>query len=316
MELRHLRYFAAVARLLSFSKAAVELHISQPPLSRQVQELEKELGVSLFDRRGKATELTKAGEYFKVEVQRLLDSVELVARTVKAIGETEASSLRIGCVNFLMYSTLPPFFELVRERERDMKLELSVMSTEAQERAIRSGVIDIGFVRSGISDENLVFEPLSEERLAVIFPASANLPTEPAACIASLRDSSFVAISPTMAPGLAEKVQAVCAKYDCVPNVGYVCSDAYSIIKLVSTGLGWSIVPDLAYRDAAVAGVRIVMLPQTMVVGLCHAKAFLSEREARFIELAKEYFTARARERARLRDKEDTKDLDNPKIPV
>jgi DNA-binding transcriptional LysR family regulator len=297
MELRHLRYFSAVARYLSFSKAAEELHISQPPLSRQIKEFEKELGSLLFDRKGKAPELTKAGEYLKIEARRILDSVDMVARTVKVIGEAEASSLRIGCVSFLMYSTLPPFFELVRERESGMKFELSIMSTEAQERALHAGAIDIGFVRAWMSDESLVFEPLSEERLALIFPAVAKVPTDPAACIESLKGSSFVSISPTMAPGLAEKVMSVCDDYGCVPNVGYVCSDAYSIIKLVSTGLGWSIVPDLAYRDAAVAGVSIVMLPQTMVLGLCHVKGLLPERESRFIELAKEFFAERARSR-------------------
>ncbi len=295
MELRHLKYFSAVAKALSFSRAAEELHISQPPLSRQIHELEKELGAELFDRAGKSILLTKAGEYLKIEAQRLLDSAEMVARTVKVLGESEANSLRIGCVNFLMYSTLPPFFELVHEREPGMRFELSVMSTEAQERAIRSGAIDLGFVRAWLHEDGLAFEPLSEERLAVIFPSTAQVQDDPGACMAMLRDSAFVAISPATAPGLAEKVRSICAEYGCVPNVGYVCSDAYSIIKLVSTGLGWSIVPDLAYRDAAVAGVSIVMLPQTMVLGLCHGKAFLSDREERFIALAKEYFADRAR---------------------
>jgi LysR family transcriptional regulator, benzoate and cis,cis-muconate-responsive activator of ben and cat genes len=299
MELRHLRYFSAVANCLSFSRAAEELHISQPPLSRQIQELEKELGTALFDRKGKSVELTKAGEYFQIEVQRILDSVDMVARTVKVIGQAGASSLRIGCVNFLMYATLPPFFELVREREPDMKLELSIMSTEAQERALRSGGIDIGFVRSGIGDDSLTFEPLSEERLAIIYPSATKLSDDPSACIESLRESAFITISSSMAPGLAEKVQSVCSEYGCVPNVGYVCSDAYSIIKLVGTGLGWSIVPDLAYREAAIEGVSIVMLPHTMVLGLCYGKAFLSERESRFIALAKGFFADRARKGAR-----------------
>lgn len=312
MELRHLRYFSAVAKFLSFSKAAEELHISQPPLSRQIQELEKELGTELFDRRGKAIELTKAGVYLHIEVLRILDSVDMVARTVRIIGEAEASSLRIGCVNFLMYSTLPPFFELVRERDPGMKLELSIMSTEAQEKALRSGAIDIGFVRAGIADENLVFESLSEERLAIIYPSSTALSDDPAACIEKLRESSFVRISPSTAPNLSEKVQSICAEYGCVPNVGYICSDAYSIIKLVSTGLGWSIVPDLAYRDAAIAGVSIVMLPHKMVLGLCHGKAFLSEREARFIAMAKEFFAERA-ERNR---SEGEPPLDKPGKPV
>jgi LysR family transcriptional regulator, benzoate and cis,cis-muconate-responsive activator of ben and cat genes len=296
MELRHLRYFAAVARHMSFSKAAEELHISQPPLSRQIMELERELGASLFDRRAKGIELTKAGEYLKIEAQRILDSVDMVARTVKVISDPKAKILRVGCVSFLMYSTLPPFLEIVKEQAPDIRLELSIMSTEGQEKAIRSGAIDIGFVRSWMDDEELVFEPLSEERFAVIYPSCTEVETDPARCIEGLRDSAFIAVSETTSPGLAEKVKSVCEEYGCVPNVGYVCSDAYSIIKLVSTGLGWSIVPDLAYRDAAIADVSIVMLPQTMLLGLCYAKPALSEGEKRFIELAKAFFSNRLRD--------------------
>jgi DNA-binding transcriptional LysR family regulator len=295
MELRRLRYFAAVAEHLNFSKAAEELHISQPPLSRQIQELEKELGTSLFDRKAKKIGLTKAGDYLKIEARRLLESAEMVANTVRVIGNAQPSSLRIGCVNFLMYSILPPFFELVREKEPGIRLELSVMSTEAQENAICSGSIDMGFVRSWVGADSLVFEPLSQEQLAVIFPAAAEVEKDPERCIEDLRESSFIALSPAAAPGLAEKVQSVCEEYHCVPSVGYVCSDAYSIVKLVSAGLGWSIVPDLAYRDAAIAGVSIVMLPQTMVLGLCYGKAPLSDNGRRFAELAKAFFAERAR---------------------
>jgi LysR family transcriptional regulator, benzoate and cis,cis-muconate-responsive activator of ben and cat genes len=294
MELRHLRYFAAVARHLSFSKAAAELNISQPPLSRQVKELEDELGAPLFERKPKGIELTKAGEYLVVESQRILDSVQLISRTVRAIAEPREQVLRVGCVNFLMYSILPPFFEIVKEEAPDLRLELSIMSTEAQERALRSGAIDIGFVRSWMRDEGLAFEPLSEERLAVIYPSRAEVEADPARCIASLRDSAFIAVSPATAPGLAEKVRSVCEEYGCVPNVGFVCSDAYSIVKLVSTGLGWSIVPDLAYRDAAVAGVSISMLPQTMLLGLAYARDRLPEGAARFVDLAKAFFSRRA----------------------
>jgi LysR family transcriptional regulator, benzoate and cis,cis-muconate-responsive activator of ben and cat genes len=294
MELRHLRYFAAVARHMSFSRAAEELHISQPPLSRQIKELERELGAALFDRKARGIELTKAGEYLKIEAQRILESVNLVARSVRSIAEPQGKALRVGCVSFLMYSILPPFIEIVKERAPDLRLELSIMSTEAQAKALRSGAIDIGFVRSWMSDEGLVFEPLSDERLAVIFPAQAEVDADPAACIEALRDSAFIAVSPTTAPRLAEKVRSVCEEYGCVPNVGYICSDAYSIIKLVSTGLGWSIVPDLAYRDAAVAGVSIVMLPQTMLLGIGYAKSALTAGEKRFIELAKAYFAKRS----------------------
>jgi LysR family transcriptional regulator, benzoate and cis,cis-muconate-responsive activator of ben and cat genes len=301
MELRHLRYFSAVARRLSFSRAARELHITQPPLSRQIKELERELGVVLFDRKTTGITLTKAGEYLKVEAQRILESVDLVARTAKMIAEPNDNVLRVGCVNFLMYSILPPFFELVKEQAPDLRLDLSIMSTEAQERALRSGAIDIGFVRSWVDDEILVFEPLSEERFAAIFPSSHVGDEDPARCIESLRDRAFIAVSPTTAPGLSEKVRSICEEYGSVPDVGYVCSDAYSIVKLVSTGLGWSIVPDFAYRDAAIAGVSLVMLPQTVLLGLGYIRRELSESERRFVELAKDFFSARSREASQQR---------------
>jgi LysR family transcriptional regulator, benzoate and cis,cis-muconate-responsive activator of ben and cat genes len=294
MELRHLRYFAAVARHLSFSRAAEELHVSQPPLSRQIQELERELGTALFDRKGKRIELTRAGEFLSIEAPRILDGIEMALRTASAIGGSQASSLRIGCVNFLMYATLPPLFEMLREREPDMRIELSVMSTEAQERALRSGALDFGFVRSWVTT-GLVFEPLTEERLAVIFPAGVRADPEPEACLRSLSDKPFIAISSDSAPGLADKIRTICDGYGCIPDIGFVCGDAYSIVKLAGSGLGWSILPDMAYRDAEAEGVGIVMLPQTMALGLCYAKPVLSDKERLFIDLAKEFFAARPR---------------------
>ena len=290
MELRHLRYFTAVAKNLSFSKAAEELHISQPPLSRQIQELERELGTSLFDRRSKRIELTKAGEYMKDEAQRILDSVELMARNAAAIGDTRTRSLRIGCVSFLMCSVLPPFFELVREREPGIRLDIANLATEAQEKAIRSGSLDIGFIRSWQRDERLAFEPLAAEHLAVIHPSSFAADGDPRRCIECLASSSFIAISRESGPMLASNINAICEEYGCAPNIGYVCSDAYSIIKLVGAGLGWSIIPALDYRDAAIAGVGIVTLPQTLGIGLCYEKDGLSESGKRFVELAKGYF--------------------------
>lgn len=298
MELRHLRYFSAVARHLSFSKAAEELHISQPPLSRQIQELEREIGTPLFERKAKRIELTKAGEYMELEAERILESVDLAARKAKDIGEAERRSLRIGCVSFLMHTALPPFLEMLRERESGLKLEISSLSTDAQERAIHSGALDIGFVRSWQRDEELTFEPLSDEHLAIIFPLSTELGQDPADCMARLASSSFIALSPDSGPVLSRKIRAVCEGYGCELNVGYVCNDAFSIIKLVSTGLGWSIVPELAYRDASIAGVGMVQLPQTIGIGLCYAKEELSEDERRFIALAKEFFSDWGRARA------------------
>jgi Transcriptional regulator len=292
MELRHLRYFTAVAKHLSFSKAAEELHISQPPLSRQIQELEREIGTPLFDRKAKRTALTEAGKYLQGEAERILESVELAARKAREIGEGEGSVLRVGAVGFLMYSAFPPLLEFVRERESGLKLEITSMPTDAQEKAIHSGALDIGFVRSWQRDESLAFEPLAEEHLAIIFPSGSLKDAAPRRCIESLASSSFVALSPESGPVLAATIRSILEDYGCSPNVGYVCSDAYSVLRLVGAGLGWSIVPDPLFEGDPIAGVGLVELPQTIGIGLCYGKDELSENERKFIDLAKAFFAS------------------------
>jgi LysR family transcriptional regulator, benzoate and cis,cis-muconate-responsive activator of ben and cat genes len=290
MELRHLRYFLAVARNLSFVKAAETLHISQPPLSRQIQDFEKEIGTPLFDRSSHGTALTRAGEYLMVEVERCLERLESACESARRIGNAAPGSLKIGCVSFLLYSVLPPLLEKFQVLRPEVKLEILVMSTEEQEAALRSGAIDLGFVRSWIREEGLVFEPLMEEKLAIIYPAGRSESSDAASCLASLAGSSFVTVSSAVAPGLTERLLSICASYDCVPTIGYESNDSYSIVKLVAAGLGWSIVPDLELDEAAVAGVGSLPLTQTMILGLAYRKSVVLEHEVAFIRLAEAYF--------------------------
>ena len=214
MELRHIRYFVAVGKCLSFTKAAEMLHVSQPPLSRQIQEFEEEVGAALFDRTGRKTTLTEGGEYLLVEAERLLESIESACHNAKAIAE-KARALNLGCVNFFFTTRLMPFLEELRRDKPDLRMELRVMSTEAQEQALMSGAIDIGFVRSWIHEDSLAFEPVAEESLSLIFPASLNLSALPAEkCISELaerpssewgepRQSGSPTLSPPLAPDSA-----------------------------------------------------------------------------------------------------------------
>ncbi len=290
MELRHLRYFIAVAKNLSFIKAAEMLHISQPPLSRQIQEFEEEIGTSLFDRKSHKTTLTKAGEYLLVEAERSLERLEAICRTAKNIGDTGPTSLRIGCVSFLLYSILPPFLELFRETFPEIKLEILIMSTEEQESALRSKVIDLGFARSWIHEEGIVFEPLMEEKLALIFPAELSKETDPLKCMADLVNLPFISVSHSVAPGLTNRLMAICSGYGCAPSVGFESSDSYSIIKLVASNLGWSIVLNLEVQEASIASVTSIPLTETMILGICYQNADILEYEAKFIKLAESYF--------------------------
>jgi DNA-binding transcriptional LysR family regulator len=290
MDLRHLTSFLAVAEELNFGRAAEKLHISQPPLSRQIQEFEEEIGAPLFDRHGKKTSLTEAGVYLLIEAERLLGGIEAACRTAKAIAD-KSRALKVGCVTFFLNSQLAPFLEVVRQRHPDLKLDILVMSTKAQENALISGALDLGFVRSGLNaSEALVFEPVAEEALVLVFPARVKLEGEPAACVAALADEPFIAMSRSSASGLVDRIAEVCAGYGVSPQSAFECNDAFSIVGLVASGLGWSIIPELELRDAEASGIGLLRLPQKTVIGLSYRPEGLSPEAQEFVGLARRHF--------------------------
>jgi LysR family transcriptional regulator, benzoate and cis,cis-muconate-responsive activator of ben and cat genes len=293
MELRHIRYFVAVGKCLSFTKAAEMLHVSQPPLSRQIQEFEEEIGTALFDRSGKKTSLTEAGSYLLVEAERLLEGIESACRNAKAISE-KSRSLSVGCVNFFFNTNLMPFLEETRRAKPDLRMELRVMSTEAQERALASGAIDVGFVRSWIREESLKFEPVAEEALALIFPKGIEMPgASPEELVSKLACKPFIGMSRSGAAGLTEAVYLACSKLGYTPSPAYECIDAFSIIGLVSSGLGWSIIPSVDLGDSQLAGIGTMGLPDKVSIGICYRIAGLSADAREFIDLARDFFLHR-----------------------
>ncbi|HET7839505.1 MAG TPA: LysR substrate-binding domain-containing protein [Rectinemataceae bacterium] len=289
MELRHFRYFLAVADHLSFIKAAERLHISQPPLSRQIRELEREIGTPLFYR-GKHIRLTKAGLHLQDQARRILDLTGAACRDARLLGEERASKVNIGCVSFVLSTVLLPLFELIRDRIPGLTLELRVMSTEAQVQALKSGTIDIGFVRSWVRVEDFAFEPLVLERLYLIYPSGFESAGGTALPLSALAEQPFVGISQAAAPGLAERIEGICLQTGFTPSVAYECNDAHAIERLVAAGLGWSIVPDLALERDAPAGVRSIQLPETITLGICYRNESHPETIDEILKLARSHF--------------------------
>jgi LysR family transcriptional regulator, benzoate and cis,cis-muconate-responsive activator of ben and cat genes len=293
MELRHLRYFVAVGKCLNFTKAAEMLHVSQPPLSRQIQELEEELGVALFDRTGKKTSLTEAGAFFLVEAERLLDGIEAAGKAARSIAEG-ARTLNIGCVNFYFNKSLAPHIEEIRRIIPVTQIEIRVMSTEAQERALLSGAIEIGFVRSWIQAPELAFDPVAEESLDLIYPSSmielSKLSVSES--IEKLARLPFIGMDRSMAVGLADMISKVCVGLGVSQKPAYECNDAYSIFGLVSSGLGWSIVPDLELTEFTKSGIGRIEIPEKIVIGMSYKKTGLSEQAQNFLTVAKSYLSS------------------------
>lgn len=288
MELRYLRYFAEVANNLSFVKAADSLHVSQPTISRQIQELADEIGTPLFTRDGNRTALTQAGEYFKIEVDHILEHLEAAARTAKILGGGNARTIRIGCVNFFIETVVLPLLEGYRELCPDVRIEILAMSTESQLKALRSGAIDVGFVRELGRDEKVNFDFLFLERLSLVFPRAAYEGDDVKECLERLSAYHFVALAASVSPVLAERLLSACSEYGIRPEAKLESSDAHSILSIVSAGLGWSIVPKLCLRDIPAAAVGAIDLPQTIDIGLCYLKDTRIEECVRFIQLAKD----------------------------
>ncbi|HRZ65465.1 MAG TPA: LysR substrate-binding domain-containing protein [Spirochaetia bacterium] len=287
MELRYLRYFLAVAEEMNFSRAAKRLHISQPPLSRQIQALERELGTRLIDREGSRFRLTEAGLLFQEGAGRILDEVAGLERRTRLAGDEGAKLVRIGFVGSMMLSLLPELLAHLTELLPETRLDLVELATEAQVQAVLAGRIDLGFLRSWVDTEGICFEPLGEEPFSILCP-EALVPAE-SSSLAAFAGLPFVGAARAAAPGLGDRIRETCAAAGFQPELRYECSQLSSVIQLVSAGLGWTIVPAFSIRRMAIEGVRVLPLPEHAALGVAYRVGPLPERVRAVVEESKRY---------------------------
>ncbi|TCK37054.1 LysR substrate binding domain-containing protein [Paraburkholderia sp. BL8N3] len=179
MELRQLRYFVAVAEEMNFTRAASRLHMTQPPLSRQIQQIEEAVGLPLFERGARPLKLTDAGRIFYEQAKRLVDeSDEIVPLTRKLAELTER--IVIGFVPSTLYGAIPEVIRAFREAAPQIELSLIEMFTGEQVDALKGGRIDVGFGRLRFDDTRLLREVLLEESMIVALPDSHPLALEQA----------------------------------------------------------------------------------------------------------------------------------------
>jgi DNA-binding transcriptional LysR family regulator len=191
----------------------------------------------------------------------------------------------------MLSRTLTPFITEVKERMPDLTLEILVMSTEAQERALLSGAIDVGFVRYWIPTESLAFDPISHEYLALICPENYQAEGSVEAIMAGLAEKPFIGVSRSAAKGLSETISAVCGEYGLQPVLAYECNDAFSIMGLVAAGLGWSIVPGFDLSETGAPTVTRIPLVQKISIGISYRLAGLSAPAEAFISHARAFFS-------------------------
>jgi len=185
MELRHLRYFVAVAEERNFTRAAQRLNIAQPPLSRQIQQLEESLGVQLLERNSRPLKLTETGKFFYSHAAQLLSQTAELESMTRRVGNIERS-LSVGFVGSTLYGMLPKIIRRFRDENTTVELSLHEMSTMDQIRALKDGRIDVGFGRIRHEDANIRRVILREEKMIVAFPEGH--PLSVAKPVIALRD--------------------------------------------------------------------------------------------------------------------------------
>jgi DNA-binding transcriptional LysR family regulator len=251
MELRHLRYFVAVAHARNFTRAAEALGIQQPPLSRQIADLERELGFRLFERHPKGVELTAGGRVFRERAEAILASVGAAAKGARHAAEGTSGSLAIGFTSSSVTHRLTP--ELIRRfRAAHPDVELAIHEGNAAELSERvaSGHVDAALIRLPVLEHaRLAYRKILDEPLLVALPAAHRLAAKartfhpPAIALRDLAAEAFILVRRPGAQGMYGDLIAACHKLGFAPNVVAEVGHTLTDIALVAAGYGVSVVP-------------------------------------------------------------------------
>lgn len=255
MDLRHLRYFLAVADELHFGRAAARLHIAQPPLSQQVKRLERELGVALFVRDRRHVKLTREGEILRIEARRTVAQADRLLDVAKDVRAGAAGRVRIAFVGSSLYGPLPQLMRAVRAGAADISLAVSEMETGTQLTELAEDRLDLGVLRPPVPAPSLAVRDLVSEDLVVALPEDHPLPVGKEVPLDALACEPFVLFPAQLGLGFWETVVQACGAAGFAPHIVYEAEHVHTMVGMVASGLGVSLVP-ASVRRLALWGVR------------------------------------------------------------
>ena len=257
MELRHLRYFLAVASERHFTRAARKLGIAQPPLSQQIRQLEDEVGTRLFTRTARGVALTAAGEAFLPHAEAALREVDRARTAARRISHGDLGTIRIGFTSAASLNPLvPAAISSFRNAYPDVELRLGVQATTPLLAQLSQDAIDVAFVRPTPTErQSLRAIPLPDERLWIALPASHALATRKRVRLSDLRDEPFILYPRVNGSLLYDSIIAACQHAGFSPRVVQEAPQMASIVSLVAAGVGVTLVPE-SVCQLRPAGVR------------------------------------------------------------
>ncbi|MDV7212912.1 LysR family transcriptional regulator [Azotobacter beijerinckii] len=295
MELHQLRCFVVVAEELHFGRAAKRLFMTQPPLSRQIQLLERSLGVMLLERNNRQVRLTAAGQHFLRDARRMLAFAEQAGHSARRLASGDAGRLILGFTAVSGYSLIPELLRHAAQVLPDVEVVLQEMVSVAQIEALTANMIDVGFVRLAVTRPGLEYERVCREPLVVVMPLTHPLAGQASVALRDLHQQPFVMYSPVEGRYFYDCIAGLFAMAGVAPHYVHYLGQTHSVLGLVRAGLGLAIVPasasELHRGNLAFRPLRDAQI---------HAELYMAARHGSenpvlpaFISMAKHYFAIR-----------------------
>ena len=289
MELRHLRYFIAVAEELHFARAAERLHIEQSPLSRAIKDLENDLGVQLFERTTRSTRLTWGGQVFLDEARRVLSVLEQAVASTKAAATGYRGTLRIALSDNIDQLRLAALLAQCRDEDPDVEIRLFEVLLAEQVKGLRTGLYDAGFSQAGEAVEGIVTQSVWNDPIVVAVPVGHPLLALKRIPLAEMVRYPLVLCHPETCEGCYRQVERFLRTVDTEPIVAEHAASCDLIMTLVATGYGVSFALEsymMTNRHAEIVARPLAGRPFMLTTYLLHLDTEPSEPLSRFVARA------------------------------
>ncbi len=296
MELRHLRYFVAVAEELNFTRAAQQLDTAQPSLSQQIRRLETELGVRLLARTKRSVALTEGGKVFLADARRILAHVDRAARRAAQAQQGKIAEVAVGIVPAAEIKVLPKLVPLLERKLPGVRWTFHNLPSAEQKRMLATGSLDIGLLRGPLDDPRFEVEDVLWERLVAGLSSSHPLAHKKSVAIEQLNDVPFIMVSRRGSPELYDAVRSFCQLSGLHPRVAQRADNVLGNLNMIRAGMGFALLPDYASsilpRGVVVKPLAVKPQPEVSIV-VAHRRARRDGAIADFKKILAECFPAR-----------------------
>lgn len=243
VEIRHLRYFIAVAQEANFSRAAEKLHISQPPLSQQIQKLEEDLGVHLIERGTRPVRLTEAGKFFYQQAQGLVDQFDQFLDKTQKMAQGEEGAITVAFVSSSTYELMPRILRSFRKLYPGVSLNLIEKNTPQQLESLRNKQINVGIGRPFPEDTEIASDWILDESVVVAVPSEHSWANKSSVSLTALASEDMINFYWSHEPSFGTFVMTTCRQAGFEPRVVQRTGELQTALGLVSAGIGVALLP-------------------------------------------------------------------------